>query len=111
MSIPKKGSRLLGIAGQRYRWRVRNRPTYSQALVDSGLVLAVEIATPPIGSVLIANLPLNHPANWLEQPGGSVTPALVTKIVQQALNAGWQPRCPGKQFRLDVSNIEITPIT
>jgi hypothetical protein len=111
MSIPKKGSRLLSIAGQRYRWRVRNRPTYGQALLDSGLVLAVEIATPLIGSVLIANLPLNHPSNWLEQPGGSVTPALVKQIIQHALTMGWQPHCPGEQFRLDVRNIEITPIT
>lgn len=102
MSIPKKGSRLISVAGQRYRWRVRNRPTYAQALIESGMVLAVETATPPVGSVLVAQLALNHPSNWMLQPGGAVTPALVTQIIQQALSMGWEPHCPGDQFWLDI---------
>jgi hypothetical protein len=109
MSISKKGSRILIIAGERYRWRVRSSPTYAQALAKTGFVLAVEVITPPRGAVLIVELPMGHPSNWLGQPGGSVTPALVGQIVHRALAAGWQPHSPGEQFRLDVEEPALEP--
>jgi hypothetical protein len=109
MSIPRKSSRLLRIGSSRYRWRVRRRPTYAQALADSGAVLAIESADAAGGSVLVATLSSLHSSNWLELPGASVTPSLVCRIIDRALQEGWQPAHPGDQFRLNVSDVTPRP--
>jgi hypothetical protein len=110
MSIPRKQSRVLCVGGSRYRWRVRNRPTYAQALAEKGIVLAIQSADTADGAVLLATLPAYHPSNWLDLPNCSVTPALVAKTIEQALTAGWTPHCPGRQFQFDVYNSTSTPL-
>jgi hypothetical protein len=67
MGMLKKGSRLLIVDGIEYRWRVRNKPTYSQGLTSSPLILAIEQASNP-GAKLVAELPSAHPSNWMLAP-------------------------------------------
>jgi hypothetical protein len=98
MSIPKKQSRLIQVGSRRYRWRVRGRVTESQGVADSNLALAIEGADSAGGSVLVAELPGLHPSNWLDLPGISVTPKLVTRIIRQALEEGWQPGAQAPSF-------------
>ena len=59
MSIPKKGSRQVVVDKVEFRWRVRSRLTYDQALAVSPLILAVELSESR-GSVLTVDLPQAH---------------------------------------------------
>jgi len=104
MSIPKKGSRILVIDGKRYRWRVRHRPTYMQALAQNNMMLAVESADTANGAVLLMDLGSPHASNWLALPGASVTPAMVSQMIQRAITSGWNPDRAGDQFHLDVDH-------
>ena len=99
MSMPKKGSRQVVVDKVDFRWRIRSRPTYDQALISSPLILAVEQAETR-GSVLIINLPQSHPSNWMKKPAPGVTPVVVASYIRRALAAGWRPTVRGVQFRL-----------
>jgi hypothetical protein len=106
MSIPRKGSRLVVVDDVEYRWRVRSRPTYCQALTWSSLALAVE-QVGRRGSVLLVDLAQAHPSNWMQQPAPGVTPVAVARHIRQALRAGWKPDVPGTQFRLMPGNYQM----
>ena len=99
MSIPKKSSRRVLVDKVEFRWRVRSRPTYDQALAVGPLILAVEQAEGR-GSVLLVELPQAHPSNWMQKPAPGVTPRVVAGYIRQALAAGWQPWVRGAQFHL-----------
>ena len=103
MALRAQGSRLLKIGEGEYRWRVRHKPTYSQGNAWTGMIVAVQSATAK-GAVLIARLPEAHPGNWMGEPAGSVTPARVAALVEQALSAGWQPARPGPRFALSLAS-------
>lgn len=108
MAIPRKGSRSIEVNGIAYRWRIRRRPTYSQGVLDSGLILAVDVDDAPQCS-LIVEFTRSHPGNWVNQPTAPVTPRDVAEAIRRALAAGWQPFKPGKPFRLDADTEEGTP--
>ncbi len=99
MAIPKKGARVIMIDGIKYRWRVRNRPTYSQGLLQSGVVLAVEVAENQ-GSTLIVELSQWHKSNWLNAESEPILPSVVETSIRRALFEGWQSTLNGKQFHL-----------
>ena len=99
MSIPKKASRQIVVDDIEFRWRVRSRPTYDQAVTASPLVLAIE-QTDCRGSVLVVELPQAHPSNWMHKPSPGVTPQTVAGYIRTALTAGWKPSVRGAQFRL-----------
>ncbi|PWU08547.1 MAG: hypothetical protein C5B50_29315 [Verrucomicrobia bacterium] len=105
MSIPKKGSREIVVHRIAYRWRVRSRPTYDQALGSAPLLLAIEpISTK--GTVLIVHLPDVHPRNWFTLPSPSVTPSRVANYIRRALRAGWKPATPGQQFHMETQPLQ-----
>ncbi len=101
MSLASKGSRPIVVDGVAYRWRVRKKPTYGQALEQSRLLLAVELAEAP-GATLVIELPQVHPSNWLGSEAVPVLPSDVMRYVREALAAGWQPTKPGKTFCLSM---------
>jgi hypothetical protein len=100
MSIPKKGSRRVVVDDIEYRWRVRSRPTYDQALGDASLLLAIEQAGRR-GAVLVVTLSQPHPSNWMLKPSEAVTPARVAEYIRKALSDGWCPAVSGAQFLMD----------
>jgi hypothetical protein len=100
MSIPKKNSRRVIVDDVEYRWRVRGRPTYDQALTTGRLILAVEQCEKR-GSVLVVELAQSHPSNWMQEAASGVTPAVVTGHIRTALKLGWSPACKGPQFLMD----------
>lgn len=100
MSIPKKGSRCVVVGNNKFRWRIRSKPTKLQGVADSPLVLAVEQEGCP-GAVLIVKLDQLHPSNWLLKPAPAVTPEAVANYIGKALKAGWKPSAKGAQFRLE----------
>ncbi|GIH01365.1 hypothetical protein Pma05_79370 [Plantactinospora mayteni] len=99
MTLVIKGSRRITVDGVTYRWSIRRRPTYCQALGWSPLTFVVERAERP-GAVMVASLPCAHPGNWLGIPSQPVLPGTVAVGVRQALVAGWQPSRPGPAFEL-----------
>ncbi|MFJ8579335.1 hypothetical protein [Micromonospora sp. NPDC093277] len=97
MALVKKGSRLITVDGITYRWRVRGRPTYAQALCENPLAVAVEQVDCK-GRVLLVGMPQDHPSNWFGGPAVPVLPSAVAAIVRKALAEGWQPTQPGTAF-------------
>jgi hypothetical protein len=83
MSIPKKNSRRVVVDDVEYRWRVRGRPTYDQALTAKPLILAVEQCGKR-GSVLVVELAQSHPSNWMKVAASGVTPAVVADHIRTA---------------------------
>lgn len=102
MTISKKGSRPLIVDGISYRWSVRPRPTYAQAICQGALTFAVVNDASP-ASTLVVSLDALRPDNWFHAPGASVTPNVVARAVREALAKGWRPGQPGRPFALQMS--------
>ncbi|MFD7548531.1 hypothetical protein ACFV0R_26995 [Streptomyces sp. NPDC059578] len=107
MALVRKGARRIVIDGTAYRWRVRSRPTYLQALAWTPCAFAVELADVP-GSTLVVTTDRPHPSNWLGHETSAVLPADVAEAVRIALRKGWTPTMPGSPFRLDRTNEKLT---
>ncbi|MEV8015870.1 hypothetical protein AB0O76_05850 [Streptomyces sp. NPDC086554] len=108
MALVKKGSRNIAVDGVPYRWTLRRKPTYSQALVWSPLTYAVELADSP-GSTLVVTTNQPHPSNWVIEPVSAVAPYAVADAVRTALINGWIPEKPGSPFQLDQSDGFVSP--
>jgi len=102
MSLPKKGSRRIVVDGVTYRWRLRGRPTYSQALCWSPCTYAVGHLEHP-GSTLVVKTNQPHPGNFFHRPSLAVRPSDVARAVRFAVERGWIPEHPGSPFLLDLS--------
>jgi hypothetical protein len=109
MAIPKKGSRTVRVGDDDYRWRIRKRPTYSQGAFESPMSLAVELCTQEAASVLVVNLRVSRPDNWIGPHQTAVKPAMVRDMIGKALAAGWHPAGAGKPFELDYPLIRDRP--
>ncbi|GAB1820846.1 hypothetical protein [Herbidospora sp. RD11066] len=99
MAMPKKGSRLITVDGEMFRWRVRHKPAGG----DGPLSFSAEHATRP-GGVLKVTLPCARPDNWLGRQAIAVRPALVASAIRRALAEGWTRERP---FSLDVTEDEL----
>ena len=98
MSLPKKGSRKLIIGNQTYLWNIRRKPTYMQDIFNCSWTMAVQLAGVE-GTVLLVKFNLSRPDNIISPHQTGITPALVSQIINQALQAGWQPQLPGAAYR------------
>ncbi|MEV4300010.1 hypothetical protein [Microbispora rosea] len=105
MAIPRKGSRLITVDGVAYRWRIRRKPTYRQA-IEGSLTFAIELAEGP-GRVLLVSLPFSRPDAWVGERAMAVRPALVAEVVRMALGQGWDPCQAGRAFDLDVTEDDL----
>ncbi|MFD5792423.1 hypothetical protein ACFWIO_02620 [Streptomyces diastatochromogenes] len=96
----RKGSRRVVVNGTTYRWRLRHRPTYGQALCWSPCTYAVEHAESP-GTTLVVTTNQPHTGNWLGRPGNPVLPSDVADAIEAALRQGWVPTRSGSPFHFD----------
>ncbi|MFP2899814.1 hypothetical protein [Corallococcus sp. 4LFB] len=108
MSIPKKGSRRVRFGETDYDWRIRKKPTYSQAVADSPMLLAIQASEEGPRRVLVVNLRISRPDNWIAPHGTGVTPAMVRDIIRRALAAGWSPLGAGPPFRFEYGVVRET---
>ena len=99
MALAGKGTRRITVDGVEYRWRVRGRPTYSQAMGWTPLVYAVAHADEP-GTTLVVTTDRARPDRVLGERGAPVLPSEVAAAVRRALERGWRPAKPGTPFRL-----------
>ncbi|QFZ76296.1 hypothetical protein GFH48_26225 [Streptomyces fagopyri] len=102
MALGRKGSRRIVVDGVTYRWRLRRRPTYDQALCDKPCTYAVQRDTPGTTLVVTTNQP--HAGNWFGAPSTAVLPSDVSTAITAALARGWHPTRPGSPVRLDQSD-------
>jgi hypothetical protein len=110
VALTKKGSRLITVDGVVYRWRVRGRPTYAQALGERPLAVAVEQADCK-GCVLLVSMPQDHPSNWIGGPSIPVLPSQVAAVIRRALGEGWRPSQPAAAFRTTAPDASQEPPT
>lgn len=103
MALGRKGARNIVVNGATYRWRLRRRPTYSQALCWSPCTYAVEHAERP-GSVLVVTTDQRHSGNWFGHQARPVLPSDVAHAIELALSRGWTSTASGSPFQLDLSD-------
>ena len=84
MAINKRGSRRIVVDGMTFRWTVRRKPSYSQAMAWTPLTFAVELET-GAGSVLVVDSGSPRIENWPGEPGAVVTPKLVASCIRKAI--------------------------
>jgi hypothetical protein len=102
MALVRKGSRRIVVDGRAYRWQLRGRPSYGQALCESPCTYAVEDYDQP-GKTLVVTTDQPHSSNWFGRPAAPVLPADVARAIRQALEHGWDPAGHGAPFLLDQS--------
>ena len=93
MALARKGTRHIVVDGTTYRWHLRGRPTYSQALAWSPCTFAVEHADGP-GTTLVVTTDHPHPSNRLGHEAKPVLPSDITHAIERALREGWTRRPP-----------------
>jgi hypothetical protein len=109
MTLAAKGSRQITVDGVAFRWKVRGRPTYSQANGWKPLTFVAEHAEEP-GALLVVAMPYAHPDNWMGLPAAAVLPGTVASAITQALADGWRPAVPGPPFALALDEQAVAAI-
>ena len=105
MAIPSKGSRRILVEGASYRWSVRARPTYTQAIAQGPLSFAVELEDSG-RTTLVVTVNALRPDSWLGSTSAVITPAVVERAIRQALSQGWHPTQKGSPHALALSPTE-----
>jgi hypothetical protein len=106
MTIRQKHSRRICVDGINYRWVIRDRPTYLQAVGMSNLSVAVEQTDAP-DCVLRIVLPAARKDNWLLVPGYVVKPSDLSRWITKALASGWLPGKKGPGFELRLTDSDL----
>jgi hypothetical protein len=107
MALGCKGARRIVVDGTSYRWRLRRRPTYFQALASTPCTFAVDHADTG-GMTLVVTTDQPHPSNWFGREAKPVLPSDVAHAIVLALHEGWTPTEPGSPFYLDLA-VGFTP--
>jgi len=101
MSIAQKGSRRIRVDSTTYRWAVRPRPTYMQALAQSNLSFAVELEGGGRTTLVVATYAA-HPDNWMMAEACVISPSVVERAIRLALHQGWRPEEKGGAFEISL---------
>lgn len=109
MSIPRTGARTVSQGEHRYRWYVRRKPTYSQGAFSAAMKVAIERIGVDHGTVLLVDLRVSRPDDWIDPHQTALTPAIVRKIIASALDAGWLPAGKGSAFEYKYGLIKHKP--
>jgi hypothetical protein len=110
MTIPRKGSRVVDVAGRKFRWSLspkgkvaaRDRMGRRDPMRDrlTGVLTVQEDVKEP-GHVL------QHELYWFEDH--AVTPEVIREVIRRAVDAGWDPASRQK-FRLHGEKIIVENI-
>lgn len=109
MTIPRKGRRGVRVGDGKYAWRIRKKPTYTQGLHKAPMTLAVQSCEEGALSVLVVDLKISRPDNWVHPHQTAVTPSMVRQMIAQALEAGWRPLEATGPFHLEFPLITDRP--
>ncbi len=98
MTLPGKGNRTIVVDGRTFRWRIRQKPTYGQAIAEQGLSVAIEAETG--GATLVVTLPGQRPDAWVASEPATVKPGDVERFIRGGVARGWEPGVDGATFEL-----------
>jgi hypothetical protein len=73
------------------------------------MTVAIERIGDEPGTVLLVNLRVSRPDNWIEPHQTALTPAVVREIIGSALDAGWNPDAQGSAFEYEHGLIKDRP--
>src|SRR5262245_18863619 len=107
---PRRGSRRITVDGATYRWQVRRKPTYCQAMGFTPLSFSVELAVDEARTVLVVETEalrpdsvlgasVRSPAQKVAAAADTVAPASVAHCIRDAIASGWNPAQAGKPFQ------------
>jgi hypothetical protein len=108
MTIPTKGRRRVRVGDEDYAWLIRKKPTYSQAAFKATMRVAIQSCAPGASCVLMVDLGVSRPDNWVAPHQTALTPAIVRDIIRKALEAGWVPSARKSPFELEYQLITDT---
>ena len=103
VAVVRKGSRRIVVDGRAYRWQLRSRPSYGQALCETPCTYAVEDYDRP-GRTLVVTTNQPHSSNWLDRPAEPILPREVARTIRLAVERGWDPSSSGAPYSLDQSD-------
>jgi len=104
MAIAKKGSRKIEIDGVAYRWIIRGKPTYSQAINQSNLTAVVELYENPVSKLIIDFLQPRSDS-WVTSSKTEIGPSHIESSIRKALSKGWQPSKKGGNLEVKQSTV------
>lgn len=90
--------RSLKVNNFEYQWTIRKKPTYWQGAFKDHMILAVQSTCEHVRTILIVDLGVSRPDNWIEPHQTMITPSIVRKIIRAAINDGWNPNGAGGKF-------------
>ena len=96
MTLAVRDSRRITVEDVVFRWKVRGRPTYSQAI---GWTLPAGHAEPP-GAPAVVTMPYACPDGWMGPPAAAALPGTVVSAITRALADGRRPAVPAPPFAL-----------
>jgi hypothetical protein len=70
--------------------------------------VAIERIGADVGTVLLVDLRVSRPDNWIGPHQTALTPAIVGRIIASALDAGWSPAAKGSAFEYEYGLIKHT---
>jgi hypothetical protein len=74
------------------------------------MLLAIQASAEGPRRVLVVDLGVSRPDNWMAPHATRITPAIVREIIEKALASGWEPRSGGAPLRFDYSVVkELAP--
>lgn len=111
MSLPRKGLRKIEIGGVTYEWLIRKKPTYSQGLQHASMNVAIQLQTDSERCLLVVDLVVSRPDNWINPHQTGVHPKLIETIINSALEAGWIPDKNAPTFNHTFGLIRDRPYT
>ncbi len=107
MAFRTKGSSPITVDDVAYRWRIRRKTTYTQAVGEYPLTVSIQTERDP-KCVLMVYTDRPRADNWLDRASIAITPAMVAEFIRDALAQGWLPTQPGSAFRLQVKFDSVT---
>jgi hypothetical protein len=91
MTLPRKGSRIVQVGAHEYVWRIRKKPTYAQGAFQAPMRVAIQRSRITSAGVLVVNLLVSRPDNWISPHQTAVTPSVIRDIIARAIAEGWDP--------------------
>ncbi|NEP09629.1 MAG: hypothetical protein F6K14_05235 [Symploca sp. SIO2C1] len=106
MTLARKGLRQLEYQETKFGWMIRPKPTYSQAALSNRMTLAIQSLETQSPKVLHVTLNIDRPDNWIDSHQTTITPKVISKIIDKALNNGWIPDAGGRAYELEYGVIK-----
>lgn len=110
MAISKKGSRSIVVNDTNYQWLIRRKVTYSQEIFGTPMLNVAIACTDSNGSTLVVHTDRPHPKNIETEASDiiPITPKDIATWIGSAIELGWEPQVPGPQFRVQVSEGQMS---